>query len=96
MPLLKIGQYSYEVYLTHMFIVFGLFDLFLDLGKPMRLVPILFTSTLLAAGVLGGVVAHLYSEPMNRYLRQRWGTVQNQRALVVDTHAVVPSEGSPV
>ena len=68
-PLLKIGQYSYEVYLTHMFVVFGLFGLFLDAGKPMRLVPVLFASTILVAGVLGAAVAHFYSEPMNRYLR---------------------------
>src|ERR1700681_2574486 len=51
-PLLRIGQYSYEVYLTHMFVVFGLFGLFLDAGKPMRLVPVLFAVTILVAGVL--------------------------------------------
>jgi len=76
-PLLKIGQYSYEVYLTHMFIVFGLFGLFLDLGKPMRLVPVLFTITIVVAGALGGAVAHLYSEPMNRYLRQKSQSARN-------------------
>jgi peptidoglycan/LPS O-acetylase OafA/YrhL len=69
-PLLRIGQYSYEVYLTHMFVVFGLFGFFLDFGKPMRLVPVLFTATALIAGLLGAAVAHLYSEPMNRYLRK--------------------------
>src|SRR4029077_16836827 len=68
-PLLKIGQYSYEVYLTHMFVVFGMFGLFLDLGKPMRLVPVLFVVTIVVAGALGAAVARFYSEPMNRYLR---------------------------
>jgi peptidoglycan/LPS O-acetylase OafA/YrhL len=91
-PLLKIGQYSYEVYLTHMFIVFGLFGLFLDLGKPMRVVPVLFTITILVAGTLGGAVAHFYSEPMNRYLRRKSGRAEPQTASVVDTQAVVPSE----
>lgn len=91
-PLLKIGQYSYEVYLTHMFVVFGLFGLFLDLGKPMRLVPVLFTITILVAGILGGAVAHFYSEPMNRYLRQRLGNIQP--ASVAGTHAIVPTESS--
>ena len=71
-PLLKIGQYSYEVYLTHMFVVFGLFDLFLATGARMRLVPVLFVSTILLAGLLGAAVARLYSEPMNRLLRNRW------------------------
>lgn len=37
----------------------------------MRLVPVLFTVTILIAGVLGAAVAHFYSEPMNRYLRNR-------------------------
>jgi peptidoglycan/LPS O-acetylase OafA/YrhL len=70
-PLLRIGQYSYEVYLTHMFVVFSLFDLFLALGKPMRLVPILFIAVILIAGLLGAGVAKFYSEPMNRLIRSR-------------------------
>ena len=74
MPLLRIGQYSYEVYLTHMFVVFGLFDLFLLAGTRMRLVPALFVASILVAGLLGAVVAHLYSEPMNRFLRRGWAS----------------------
>jgi len=70
-PLLRLGRYSYEVYLTHMFVVFTLFGLFLDQGAPMRLVPVLFILTILISGLLGAVIAHLYSEPMNRYLRDR-------------------------
>ena len=34
-PLLKLGQRSYEVYLSHMFIVFGLFQLFILDGKTL-------------------------------------------------------------
>jgi len=96
MPLLKIGQYSYEVYLTHMFVVFGLFGLFLDLGKPMALVPVLFTTTILVAGFLGAAVAYCYSEPMNRKLRQRLRNIQHRPASVVDTDTIVPNEGSAV
>jgi peptidoglycan/LPS O-acetylase OafA/YrhL len=72
-PLLRIGQYSYEVYLTHMFVVFGFFDLFLVAGKPMRLVPVLFVATILVSGIVGAAVSGLYSEPMNRFLRSRFG-----------------------
>src|SRR5258708_6877368 len=68
-PLLKIGQYSYEVYLTHMFRVFGFFDLFLSTGKRMSLVPVLFIATSLIAGFLGAADSRFYSEPMNRFLR---------------------------
>lgn len=95
-PLLKIGQYSYEVYLTHMFVVFGLFGLFLDADKPMRLVPVLFVATILIAGVLGAAVAHFYSEPVNRYLRQRSPSAQGQPASVLETQAITPSESSSI
>lgn len=94
MPLLKIGRYSYEVYLTHMFVVFGLFGVFLDLEKPMRLVPLLFTVTILLSGVVGAAVARLYSEPMNRYLRQRSRSTQGQPASVMDVQNAVVSESS--
>jgi len=69
-PLLKIGQYSYEVYLTHMFVVFGFFDLFLSAGKRMSLVPVLFVASILIAGLLGAAASAIYSEPMNRFLRR--------------------------
>jgi peptidoglycan/LPS O-acetylase OafA/YrhL len=71
-PFLQLGQRSYEVYLTHMFVVFGFFHLFLMAGKPMRAVPVLFITVILFAGLLGELVARFYSEPMNRRLRKRW------------------------
>ena len=71
-PLLVLGQRSYEVYLTHMFAVFALFHLFVLVGKPMRMVAALFVTVILFAGVLGELVARFYSEPMNRWLRERW------------------------
>ncbi len=72
-PLLDLGQRSYEVYLTHMFVVLALFGIFVKLGKPMPGVPVLFITTIILAAILGDVVARCYSEPMNRLLRQRWG-----------------------
>ncbi len=86
-PLLKIGQYSYEVYLTHMFVVFGCFGLFLDAGKPMRLVPVLFIVTILISGLLGAAVAGFYSEPMNRWLRKRWGDGPERLGSVVEVRS---------
>jgi peptidoglycan/LPS O-acetylase OafA/YrhL len=71
-PLLAIGSYSYEVYLTHMFVVFALFDLFIHLGKAIGLVAVLFIGAILVSGLLGWVVATFYSEPMNRFLRVRF------------------------
>lgn len=68
-PLLKIGEYSYEIYLTHMFIVFAAFNLFVFAGKPMKFVPVMFISVILISGLLGAVVARFYSEPLNRLIR---------------------------
>lgn len=72
-PIRVLGQRSYEVYLIHMFVVFILFDLFLNTGRNLVLVPMLFIAVLCVSGVLGELVARFYSEPMNRWLRQRFG-----------------------
>jgi peptidoglycan/LPS O-acetylase OafA/YrhL len=92
MPLLRIGQYSYEIYLTHMFVVFGFFGLFLDIGKPMRLVSVLFIVTILISGVLGAAVAGFYSEPMNRFLRNYSKSRHAKPAPAMDSESVVPGE----
>ncbi len=70
-PLLVLGQRSYEIYLTHMFVVMALFTAFLHFGKPMHGVPILFASVIVTAGLLGWAVAVFYAEPMNRLIRHR-------------------------
>lgn len=72
-PLLAYGRRSYEVYLTHMFVVLACFDLFVKLGKPVRLTPMLFICVILLAGLLGDIVARSFSEPANRWLRNRFG-----------------------
>ena len=72
-PLLALGQCSYEVYLTHMFIVFVFFDWFLRLGKIVAFVPALFVLVIAVAGSTGELVARWYSEPANRLLRRRLG-----------------------
>ena len=71
-PLLNLGQRSYEVYLTHMFIVFAMFALFRTAGSPLPAVPILFVTVILLSGLIGEWVARYYSEPMNRLLRSHW------------------------
>ena len=62
-----------RITLMSMFVVLGLFSIFVKLGKPMAVVPVLFIVTLLLAAVLGDRVAQCFSEPMNRRLRQTWG-----------------------
>ena len=90
-PLVRMGRYSYEIYLTHMFVVFALFDLFLHAGKPMRGVPILFVFAILFAALLGAGVANLYSEPANRFLRRTGNPVGSGASV-----ALTPSEEATV
>jgi peptidoglycan/LPS O-acetylase OafA/YrhL len=87
-PFLKLGHRSYEVYLTHMFVVFGLFHFFLLAGKPMRAIPILFITVILFSGVLGELVARFYSEPLNRWLRERWGDGPDRLGSAVEAERI--------
>jgi peptidoglycan/LPS O-acetylase OafA/YrhL len=70
-PLRWLGQRSYEVYLTHMFVVIVLLNIFIAAGKPLRGVALFFIGTVIFSGLLGEIVARFYSEPMNRLLRER-------------------------
>jgi len=72
-PLRMLGQHSYEIYLSHMFVVLALFGVFLRLGKPLHDVPLLFIAAIVCAGLLGWLVSAIYSEPMNRWIRRRAG-----------------------
>lgn len=84
--LVRLGQRSYETYLTHMFVVFASFQLFLSLGKPPFAVPLLFGTAILVAGILGALTAQFYSEPLNRRLRSRWQKAR--RGAVISVAAV--------
>jgi peptidoglycan/LPS O-acetylase OafA/YrhL len=71
-PLLRAGQRSYEIYLTHIFVVVALAAAFAATGAAMWAVPLFFLGVLVIASLLGEAVARFYSEPMNRRLRRRW------------------------
>jgi hypothetical protein len=49
------------------------FDLFVYLGKPLRLAPILFNVVILMAGILAPLIATTRSEPVDRFLQSRYG-----------------------
>jgi peptidoglycan/LPS O-acetylase OafA/YrhL len=63
------GRNSYEVYLTHMFVVWPLMRIFYDLHQPINYAPLWFMAITALAGALGFLVAKFYSEPLNRRLR---------------------------
>jgi peptidoglycan/LPS O-acetylase OafA/YrhL len=91
-PLLKLGQRSYEVYLTHIFVVFTLFDLFVKTGKPMRGVPALFITVIVIAGLLGEAVARFLSDPMNQLLRRRFGESSDKLGSVLEVDSKAQNE----
>ncbi len=93
-PLLTLGQRSYEVYLTHMFVVFAVFQLFVLAGEPMGAVLPLFIVVIAIAGLLGEVVARFYSEPLNRFIRDRWGNRPNSIGSLVELDSDIPHEVS--
>ncbi len=86
-PLLRLGQRSYEVYLTHMFVVFALFGCFKWAGQPLGAVPILFIAVIIVSSLLGELVARGYSEPMNRIIRQHFGDGPDKLGSVVHSDA---------
>lgn len=71
-PLAWMGRHSYELYLTHMFAVFALFDVFVGQGSPLHWVAALFVAVLLLSAMLGAAVARFYSQPLNRFVRRRF------------------------
>jgi peptidoglycan/LPS O-acetylase OafA/YrhL len=76
MPLRWLGRRSYEIYLTHMFVVmsgFGVFKAMAMPGAGVGAVTLLFVLVILVAALLGGAVEQYYSEPMNRLTRRLFG-----------------------
>jgi len=63
------GRNSYEIYLTHMLVVWPMVVLFLRLKQNINTAPLWFLATTALAGILGAVIARFYSEPLNRLLR---------------------------
>jgi len=73
------GRNSYEVYLTHMFVVLWGVQLFRWRHVSINVVPAWFLGILIAAGLIGAVVARFFSEPMNKWWRGRLGVVRAHR-----------------
>jgi peptidoglycan/LPS O-acetylase OafA/YrhL len=70
-PVLQMGQRSYEIYLSHMFVVIAAFAVFAAWGKPLGAVWWVFAAVIVVATLLGWGVSVGFSEPMNRWLRGR-------------------------
>ncbi|HEY0264210.1 MAG TPA: acyltransferase [Granulicella sp.] len=66
-PLRWLGRYSYEIYLSHVFVVIAVISLFLTVRRG-PLIAWVMASVLLSAA-LGCLLSRFFSEPANRLLR---------------------------
>jgi len=67
-----LGHNSYEVYLTHMFVVFLFIETYQALKLSGEWAWLLYITVLLFSGVLGELVARYFSNPLNNWLRIRF------------------------
>jgi peptidoglycan/LPS O-acetylase OafA/YrhL len=65
------GRLSYEIYLTHMFVVLSLVRIYKGTGTSVRWGVLWYLPVLALAWVLGWLVARYFSVPCERALRQR-------------------------
>ncbi|NCT85846.1 acyltransferase [Stenotrophomonas acidaminiphila] len=66
------GRLSYEIYLTHMFVVFGLVALYRHGGSDIRSEFWWYLPLLGLCWALGALLARFYSTPCDRAVRRRW------------------------
>jgi peptidoglycan/LPS O-acetylase OafA/YrhL len=66
------GRLSYEIYLTHMFVVYATVRIFKATGGDMSLGFLWYVSALVFCWLLGNLVERYVSTPAERWLRARW------------------------
>lgn len=64
------GKHSYEIYLSHMFIVLGGVSIFESFNNGSDTgVYILYASVMILASIVGRLLARYYTDPLNKYIR---------------------------
>jgi peptidoglycan/LPS O-acetylase OafA/YrhL len=70
-PLRWFGRNCYEVYLTHVMVIFAMLPLIYRYDAGYRWAPLWYALMAALAGTLGWLIMRYYSEPMNRRLRKQ-------------------------
>lgn len=65
------GRLSYEIYLTHMFVVYAAVRMFKALGSDIGLGHLWYVPIILLCWLIGALVARMFSVPSDRALRAR-------------------------
>ena len=66
------GRLSYEIYLTHMFVVFAVVALFRAAGADLRSGFWWYLPAVALCWALGALLARYFTDPCDRALRRRW------------------------
>jgi peptidoglycan/LPS O-acetylase OafA/YrhL len=80
----SMGRLSYEIYLGHMFVVFALVGAFRVSGADLRWGWTIYPPVVILSWLLGLLVAHLFSMPAERWLRNRIDTSALPAAIEVE------------
>jgi peptidoglycan/LPS O-acetylase OafA/YrhL len=67
-----LGRNSYEVYLTHIFVVYFFVEGFNSLKLTGEWVWALYSAVVIISGILGFIIARYFSNPINKFLRGRF------------------------
>ena len=70
--LASMGRLSYEIYLTHMFVVFAAVALYREAAADPWFGFLWYAPIVLSCWLLGALLAHAWSIPCDRALRTRW------------------------
>jgi len=70
-PLSWFGKNSYEIYLTHMFVLMGAAYVFYALKIPLAMTPFYYLMIIISSGIIGSLIAKRFSEPLNKLLRTK-------------------------
>ena len=64
------GRNSYEVYLTHMMVVFPILAISRRLDPHSHWAPVSYVTMIFVSGAFGALIARYFSDPLNKYLRR--------------------------
>ncbi|MEM7484316.1 MAG: hypothetical protein AAF348_03830 [Bacteroidota bacterium] len=74
----KMGALSYEMYLTHMFIVIALVSVFNKITAPKDAVYLLYLSTIVLSFLLAKYINKWLTKPLNHRIRRKYLTVKSE------------------
>ncbi|HEX3007872.1 MAG TPA: acyltransferase [Bacteroidales bacterium] len=67
-----LGRNSYEIYLTHMFVVIAFVHIYDSLKLRVEWAWVLYIAVIVVSGVFGNVVAVYFSNPFNKFIREKF------------------------